>query len=505
MMDRRCFLANCAGLAALPVTSVFAQEETASDPLAAPTGYVETHRLRIVNRVSGAISVSTDAGKTWQLIGRVLVPATTVVQGYIAAEYADPGTVAAIAVHGHRIRVSAADASLHAPLILSLDPKEYAGKVPNAGYGGHRPGSAGIYTNIGAGISLFRELAPHVGNPVLRENPDTGKVVSLSNRFSPNGAGEIILIPVWVPMDALTQVVFPNKSGEFVKGTFASGATRDLMQVVKTVQGVGRFDGTAYTGVGRLNTAHTGVITVCTAPVDGSLPEGTGKERRGGFQISPAWHNARCEEAGAPMVMTVGEAGVPRHKDAEGKAPLFRDAVSLGDLTGTETAIVDVAIDGGDWEPIPTITGLRLDGFTGPGLTKIWRERGHKRVAQQGITAFRLRLATPSLARSEAFTLRAVDLYIADRRKAVKRGELAQVSGVITVESNAANNQAVTWARLIVEGRPKGFTNAPPFTFSWDTRTVTDGEYLLETEILDSNGAIIGTAQRRVFVGNNSA
>ncbi len=506
-MKRRHFLEKCAGVALLPIATaaVHAQEPTPAtpDPLATPAGYVETHRLRIVNRVNGAISVSTDGGKNWQLIGRVLVPATTVVQGYIAAEYADPGTVAAVAVHGHRIRVSPPDASLHAPLILSLDPKEYSGKAPNTGYGGHRPGSAGIFTNIGAGMTLFRELAPHVGNPVLRENPDTGKATLLSDRFSPNGAGEVILIPVRVPTDALTEVIFPNTSGGFVKATFASGATRDLLQVVKTVRGVGRFDGTAYTGVGRLNTAHTGVITVCTAPVDGTLPEGVGKERRGGFQISPAWHNARCEEAGAPMVMTLGEVGVPRRKDAEGTAPLFRDAVSLGEVSGKEDAIVDVSIDGGDWEPMPVITGLRLDAFTGPGLTKIWRERGGKRVAKQGVTAFRLRLATPTPARAEVAARRAVEKYVADRRGAVKRGELSAVSGVITVEANAGGSRAVAWARLLVEGKPKGFTNAAPFTFSWDTRGVPDGEYLLETETLDAGGAIVATAQRRVFVANS--
>ncbi|MBC7808734.1 MAG: Ig-like domain-containing protein [Akkermansiaceae bacterium] len=502
-MKRRHFLQGCAGVALTPLATAYAQAPNPADPLAVPPGYIETHRLRIVNRVNGAISVSTDGGKNWQLIGRVLVPATTVVQGYIAAEYADPGTVAAIAVHGHRIRVSASDASLHAPLILSLDPREYAGKAPNTGYGGHRPGSAGIFTNIGAGTSLFRELAPHVGNPVLREDSGTGKVTPLSNRFSPNGAGEIILIPVWVPADALTQVVFPNKKGGFVKATFASGATRELMQVVKTVQGVGRFDGTAYTGVGRLNTAHTGVITVCTAPVDGALPEGEGKERRGGFQISPAWHNARCEEAGAPMVMTVGASAVPRRKDSEGTAPLFRDAVSLGNQTTAEVSIVDVAIDGGNWEPMPTIIGLRLDAFTGPGLTKVWRERGSKRTAEQGVTAFRLRLDTPTSARSEGSTRSAVVSYIADRRRAAKRGELSLVSGIITIESNAANNRAVAWARLIVEGNAKGFTNAAPFTFSWDTRTVPDGEYLVETETLDSGGVVVATAQRRVFVGND--
>ena len=504
-MNRRRFLQNCAGLALTPAAAAFAQDAVPADVLACPPGYTETHRLRIVNRTDGAISVSTDAGKSWQLIGRVLVPATTVIQGYIAAEYADPGTVAAIAVHGHRIRVSADDKSLHAPLILSLDPKEYVGKAPNAGYGGHRPGSAGIYTNIGAGMSLFRELAPHVGNPVLRENSDSGTVATLSNLFSPNGAGEIILIPVRVPNDALTEVIFPNKVGEMVRATFASGATQDVTQVTKTVQGIGRFDGTAYTGVGRLNTAHTGVITVCTAPVDGALPEGTGKERRGGFQISPAWHNARCEEAGAAMVMTVGQVGVPRHKDWEGKAPLFRDAVSLGTLTSRDSAIVDVSIDGGGWEPIPMLTGLQLDAFTGPGLTKIWQSRGIKRTTKAGVTAFRLRLAPPSVASAQTFTRLASESYNVDRRKATKRGELSLVSGIITVEANAVNNRAVAWARLIIEGQPKGFTNAPPFTFSWDTRTAPDGEYLVETESLASDGTVVATARRRVFVGNNPA
>ncbi len=500
-MNRRRFLETCAGLALTPLAPALARE-VSPDPLAMPSGFSEAHRIRIVNRADGAISVSTDVGKSWQLIGRVLAPATTVVQGYIAAEYADPGSVAAVAVHGHRIRVSASDASLHAPLILSLDPREYVGKAPNAGYGGHRPGSAGIYTNIAAGVSLFRELAPRVGSPVLREDMATGRLVPLSNRFQPDGAGEIVLIPVRVPDDALVQVVFPNHLGGAVQATFASGATRDLTHVVKVVGGVGRFDGTAYTGVGRLNTAHTGVITVCTAPVNGALPEGVGKERRGGFQISPAWHNARCEEAGAAMVLTLGEPGVPRHREWEGKAPLFRDGISLGGLTENSTAIVDVSVDGGEWEPMPTILGLRLDAFTGPGLSRVWHEQGIKRVSKQGVTAFRLRLALADPVRAEASVRRATLLYAKDRLRAARRGELQLVSGVISVQANARNNQSVAWARLLVEGHPKGFTNASPFAFSWDTRTVSDGEYLLETEALNSYGAMIATERKRVFVGN---
>jgi hypothetical protein len=88
--------------------------------------YTEIHRIRIVNRPDGAIQLSTDRGKTWYLIGRVLFPAQGVIEGYIAAEYASQGSVAAIAVHGIHMRVSEKDPTLHAPLVISIQPKEYA-------------------------------------------------------------------------------------------------------------------------------------------------------------------------------------------------------------------------------------------------------------------------------------------------------------------------------------------------------------------------------------------
>lgn len=491
-MNRRTFLLSCAAAPFLPALIGFAQDD------ATPTGYLETHRLRVVNRELGAVSVSIDTGKTWQLIGRVIYPATTVTQGYIAAEYAGPGTVAATAIHGHRLRVSGDDKSLRVPAIVSLSPREYLGKPTNKGYGGHRPGGGGAYTNIAAGVSLFRELAPHVGNPVLMESAG-GNLSPLSLPFIPLGTGETLVIPVRVPVDSLVEVVFPNVAGGTVVGTFASGIKRDLTQVIQPVAGVGRFDGTAFTGVGRLNTAHTGVLTVCTAPVDGDVREGEGVERRGGFQISPVWHNSRCEEAGAPMVLILGAVGVPRQKDREGTAPLFRDAVSLGEVG---VVSVDVAIDGGDWEPMPQIVGLHLDAFTGTGLTKVWKEAGIKRVAKQGITAFRMRLPELSRPRMVALATTGATRYVASQRQAAKRGDLALVSGTVTVQANAAANSAVSWARLIVEGKPQGFTNVAPFTFSWDTRRTPDGEYLLQTETLDASGATLSLTEKRVFVSN---
>ena len=68
----------------------------ASSPAAAE--FVELHRLRIVNATHGAIQISTDAGATWRLLGRVVDPAVTVAEGYLAANYADPGTVSALSL-----------------------------------------------------------------------------------------------------------------------------------------------------------------------------------------------------------------------------------------------------------------------------------------------------------------------------------------------------------------------------------------------------------------------
>jgi hypothetical protein len=466
-------------------------------------GYVETHRLRVMNREQGAIQVSTDGGASWRLIGRVLAPANTAAEGYLAVNYADPGTVAATAVHGIRIRVSRPDPSLHAPLTISLDPREYAGKAPNKGYGGHRPGSSGIFTDIPAGTSLFRELAPLVGNPVFLENV-TGRLVPLPDGFRPSGRGEVFVIPVRVPANQLSGVVFENRGGGAVTATFADGTSRRVTSVVQPVQGVGRFDGTAYTGVGRLNTAHSGVITVSTAPVDGALPEGEGRERRGGFQIEPAWHNARTEEAGIPQVMALGTPG-PRKKELEGTAPLFRDAVPMawGD-DPKSGGIVDVQIDGADWEPMPAVVGNVPDAFTAAGLNRLWKAQGVKRTATKGVTALRLRLPTLSAERSVAVADAAADAYKTVCLARAKRGDMPIVNGLLAINANPTNRANVAYVRFNVEGVPRGFSNVVPFTLTWDTTRYPDGEYLVEAEALDAGGGVIASTRRKVFVDNET-
>src|SRR6185369_10077003 len=123
---------------------------------------------------------------------------------------------------------------------------------PNKGFGGYISGAAGIYTDIPAGTSLFRELAPLVGDPVYLES-GSGRLFPLPQAFEPAGQGETLVIPVFAPKNSLISVTLENRVGGAVEVTFADGTTKQITSVVQPVQGIGRFDGTAYTGVGRIN------------------------------------------------------------------------------------------------------------------------------------------------------------------------------------------------------------------------------------------------------------
>jgi hypothetical protein len=465
---------------------------------------LETHRVRLVNRRDGAIQVSTDQGRTWRLIGRVVVAATSTAQGYTAVHYARPGTVAATAVHGLRLRVGPDDANYRPPRVLSVEPAEYTtertvnGLTPNKGFGGYVAGAAGIYTDIPAGTSLFRELAPLTGNPIYLEST-SGRLFPLPESFQPMGYGETLVIVVLAPRNPLVEVTFENRRDGAVEARFADGTVKQVSSVRRPVQGVGRFDGTTFTGVGRINTAHTGVITVSTAPIDASQPEGEGKERRGGFQISPDWHNSRTEEAGSPVVMSVGPPG-PRRRDLEGQPPLFRDMIGLDN----EQAIVEVAIDNGPWEPMPAITGSRQQAFTAIGLNQIWKERGVARKAAQGVTGIRITLPKREAARIQTAAGAAAETYHARRLAAAKTGRIPLVNGLLTINANPTNAANVAMVRFSVEGTPRGFTNIAPFALTWDTTRVPDGEYLIEAEAMDSAGVTLAVTRRRVFVLNNT-
>ncbi|MFM7322795.1 MAG: hypothetical protein ACKO5K_14935, partial [Armatimonadota bacterium] len=358
-------------------------------------GHVGLHRIRVENRAGGRVQVRAESDADWTTIGRVTAPATRSTEGFQAAEYLQPGEVAAVAVHGIRIRTGgSADRNAHNPLIVSVVPTEFGGPPPS-GFGGHVAGSGGIVVDVPAGTAIFRHLAPYPGNRAWLESR-SGALDPLPGGWIPSSTDTLVIV-VDRPVNPLASVVLPNRVGGEVELSYLDGSTATAGHVVKTVEGTGRFDGTAHTGTGRINTAHGGVITVGTARIDAALPEGKGRERRGGFQISPKWHSNRYD-GDMKSVLQVGRLdpdGRPARRPGpylEGQAPLFRDGITISG----SSAVVDCRIDDGDWEPLPIVTGARLDAFSPETLSDLLAAQGRRKVVRSGITAFRLRLSVPS-------------------------------------------------------------------------------------------------------------
>lgn len=479
MILRPFFVCLCL-LLACPVWAQSPVPPRETPPAFAAFAQVETHRIRIVNTVDGAIQVSTDRGKTWRLVGRVTAPATESLSGYLASGYAKPSTIAATAVHGLRIRVG--DLTSAYPKLINILPREFA-QTPHY-FGGHISGASGIYTNIPVGVSIFRELAPLAGNPVFLQSA-SGSLSPLELNYAPR-ADDVFVITVLAPANPLREVDFENKAGGAVTAHFVDGATKIITSVVKPVQGVGRYDGCSYTGVGAINTNHCGVITVSTAPVSPSpLFEGTGDERRGGFQIQPAFHNSRDDTAGAPSILVVGTRKRPVGPELEGTPPLFDGYFDLAwdaaDPAHSWRAEVQRGAD--RWQPMPTLIGNLpnvLEGITGIRLVR----------DDPGDHAWR-----------EARVASAAQGYKAAALAEAKTGKTPIERGRITINTVALDPR-ITYVVFYVDGAFKGVTNARPFGFSWDTTSTPDGEYVLEAVAQDENNVPLSSTRTKVWVDN---
>ena len=554
-------LCLCAAFACAAPTvaqkSVTITTQPATAVLPASADRLELYRLRFVNQTSGPIQVSDNQGASWVTIGHVLSPATTAVEGFTAAQYAPPGSVAAISMHGIRIRIGDDDPTLHDPLIISIDPVEYASPAaqdPQKGFGGQISGSAGIITDIHAGSSIFRGLSPLVGNIVYREN-SSRELVSLTSAFRPKGSGEVLVIPVFAPRNGVSEITLENRVGGKVAVVFYDGDVKTITRVVQPVMGIGRFDGTSYSGVGSVNTNHTGVITISSAPVvrDG-VAEGNGREKRGGFQICPVWHSRRLEESGSGILLTVGNVGsdgIPAKpvRDLEATAPLFMGYLPLGDAPTASAAAptttkdaqrttdafrknqedsfavategraapaadtpapdngntsTEMRVDDAEWEPLPSLVGSLPDVFTGDGLTRYFRRSGINRSSTKGVTAFRIRFPHRSAARSHRAIALASGEYQRNRYLVAKANNTPVVRGTLTVNANPTNARNVSFVRLMVEGNVVAFTNVAPFTLSWNTRLMPDGDYTIEAAAMDGSGAILATTRKQIYVSNGS-
>jgi hypothetical protein len=72
-----------------------------------------------------------------------------------------------------------------------------------------------------------------------------------------------------------------------------------------------------------------------------------------------------------------------------------------------------------------------------------------------------------------------------------------------TLTANVTSAAAVTRVEFIVDGTVVGTTTSAPYTFAWDTSTVTDGAHVVTARVTDANNTVITSAAANVTVSNN--
>lgn len=423
----------------------------------------ELYRIRVENRHGGLVQVSPDEGDNYSAVGRVKVPANARITGFGAASYAPRATVAAVAVHGIRIKTGQSAMGIgkaQRPLIFSISPWQFA-ETPKR-YGGHIARSSGIVTDIDAGTTIFRNLAPRVGSRVCLERDRS--LQPLPEDYIPL-VGDVFVILVDSPRDAPREVVFENRAGGSVTAVYADGSSRTLTEVCRPVKGTGRYDATTFTGVGAINTNHCGVITISTAPVCPPVTkEGGPVETRGGFMIQPYYHAHEQGET-SPQVMVVG----PRDNSKphiEGTPPLFSDCIALS------------------WYPESTENSCRAqvkigdDGWTNPPEVV-----GKADSALSQVTA--VRLLFPEY--DAALIAREIARGAENCTDKALRSGLKPWKGAQRI-SFTKPPRAPSVATLYVDGRAVCVSNRYPYDCAWDTTKASNGLHSVRIEAVPDSG-----------------
>lgn len=431
---------------------------------------VETHRIRIVNSVDGPVQVSADSGDSYLTVGRVSRPATSCVQGFAASIYARDGCVAAVAVHAIRVRARSMrgrDGAI--PQVFSVIPKEFA--KPGGDFGTVEiAGASGIYTDIPAGTAIFRNLAPYVGNPAFLEKGR--RLRPLPENYTPS-PGDVIVITAQIQRRRPREITFDNRRGGSVEAVYTD--SREKIAIVeRPVRGVGRFDATEYTGVGLVNTIHTGVITVSTAAVSAGRPNRG--EPRGGFQILPSRHAARI--GWIPQYMVI--APLTHNSNAlEGSPPLFSGHIGLAyDPSSEEGSFVfDVRTDRDErWRPLSELLGKRDDALA--------------HYLGRGISQIRLRFPRYSDGWAGKELIRSANAYVKARY-----GDKPASQGVLSFAMSTGDLTNVSFVSLFVDGTFRGMRSTAPFVFTVDTRKLPPGEHCVEMRASSGAGAVLKSAR----------
>lgn len=328
-----------------------------------PSAYKTIAYIRLENKDGGKIYYEPLKGKA-KVIGKILTRANKVSnQGYTASGWATPSTVAATAVNAIHIKITN-DKTTGKGVIFSLLPKDFA--IPPANYQSFYNANSSIITDISASLSIFGGgLGPCVGNPVEAKR-GKGKFAPLKPDYVPQ-PGDEIRISVQRLKRPIADIEFENRFGGLVYIDFLDGERRVVAQVLKPVQGVGRFTGAFWTRGGRIRANHTGVIDIDTSPM-GVI---------GGFQIIPDNHGMSDEMLNARILtqwMVIGPLNA-QSPSIEGVAPFFSGLVVPSDTeadpkdkayiqTLLSRAIVQVKlINQADYDVMPEVVERVDDGL----------------------------------------------------------------------------------------------------------------------------------------------
>lgn len=243
----------------------------------APT--IEIARLRIQNIKNGLIEGSRDEGATWTTIGHILQPVIKVNnKGYNASRYGPAGTVVATAVNALHFKAGF-DTTQNKGIIWSMAPRAETEAGRNSLQSEVSPQSA-AFTDIPGGTGIFGgPFTPFVGNPIFLDNDRNNQLKPLPMPYVPK-LGESWIIEIRRPQRYPREIIFENRFGGLITIQYRGEEPRVIGQVLRPVEGVGRFVGSYFSNTGRLRANHNGVIDIATAP------RGT----VGSFQIVPANH-----------------------------------------------------------------------------------------------------------------------------------------------------------------------------------------------------------------------
>lgn len=277
---------------------------------------IEVARLRIENKKDGVIAGSSDGGQTWTPLGTLAVPTTKVnPRGYNASKYGPSGTVVATAVNAIHLKAGQ-NTKENRGIIWSLAPAAEDDAGRQSLQSEVSPGSA-AYTDIPGGTGIFGGIyTPFVGNPILLDNEKNNQLKPLPDDYVP-ALGDVWTILIERPRRYPREIIFENRFGGLISIEYRGEKPRVIGQVLRPVQGVGRFIGSYFSEVGRLRANHNGVIDISTSP----------RGLIGSFQIVPANHAMSPEthyvrELTQWMVIGPVNALDPSW---EGVAPLYSD------------------------------------------------------------------------------------------------------------------------------------------------------------------------------------